>query len=66
MIYKHVHLNKELDSKINKRDINKLNIYKNYDILILIRNPYERLVSGFLNKYVNELHYKNPNNCNLN
>ena len=31
---------------------------------MLVRNPYKRLVSGFLNKYVNKLHYKNPPNCN--
>ena len=32
---------------------------------MLIRNPYERLVSGFLNKYVGKNpEYKNPPNCN--
>lgn len=61
--YRHIHLNKELREKINKRDQNKISIYKNYNIVMLIRNPYKRLVSGFLNKYVNN-HYENPSNCN--
>ena len=62
--YKHIHLNEELSVKFNKRDKNKIDIYKNYNIVMLIRNPYERLVSGFLNKYVKRQHYKNPSNCN--
>ena len=50
--YRHIHVNKELQVKIDKRDKNKIDIYKNYNIVMLIRNPYKRLVSGFLNKYV--------------
>ena len=61
--YLHVHANEELKVKINKRDKNKIDIYKNYNIVMLVRNPYERLVSGFLNKYVDNKHYKNPSNC---
>ena len=61
--YNHIHLNKELSVKIDKRDKKKIDIYKNYNIVMLIRNPYERLVSGFLNKYVG-CEYKNPPNCN--
>lgn len=60
--YKSIHKNKELSAKINKKDKNKIDIYKNYDIVMLIRNPYERLISGFLNKYVNGK-IKNPPNC---
>ena len=59
----HIHLNKQIKRKINNNNNNKINIYKKYDILMLVRNPYERLVSGFLNKYVNKLHYVNPPNC---
>jgi len=59
---KHIHCNKELKNKINKMDINKIDVYKNYDIVILIRNPYERLVSGFLDKYVRK-EIKNLSNC---
>ena len=62
--YKHIHLNKELSVKFDKRDKNKIHIYKKYDIVMLVRNPYKRLVSGFLNKYVNNQHLKNPPNCN--
>jgi len=61
--YRHIHLNKELKLKINKRDNKKIDIYKNYNIVMLIRNPYKRLVSGFLDKYVFKEHYKNPQNC---
>ena len=60
---KDIHLNEELSVKIDKKDKNKMDIYKNYDIVMLIRNPYERLVSGFLNKYAFGT-YKNPSNCN--
>ena len=45
--YPHIHANKELNKKFNKRDKNKIDIYKNYNIVMLVRNPYERLVSGF-------------------
>ena len=60
--YKNIHLNEELKNLFDK--YNKEKNYKNYDIVMLIRNPYKRLVSGFLNKYVNRLHYKNPPNSN--
>ena len=40
--YAHIHQNKELKTKINKRDKNKIGIYKNYSIVMLVRNPYER------------------------
>ena len=59
---KHVHKNKTLKKMIDKLPKN-INYYKDYDILWLIRNPYERLVSGFLNKYINT-QYKIPKNCN--
>jgi len=71
--YKHVHCNEELGIKINKRNKNKIDIYKNYDIVMLIRNPYKRLVSGFLNKYVStevlppvfqHIPLKTTSNCN--
>tara|TARA_B100000963_G_scaffold358555_1_gene383463 strand:- start:6359 stop:7060 length:702 start_codon:yes stop_codon:yes gene_type:complete len=58
-----VHKNKDLTKKFNRKNDNKINIYKKYDIVMLVRNPYERIVSGFLNKYVNHSHYKNPPNC---
>lgn len=66
--YKHIHLNEELKKKINVRNKN-IDIYKDYSIVMLIRNPYERLVSGFINKYVQKKdgktsHFKNPTNCN--
>lgn len=61
--YKNIHKNIELQKKINKKDKNKIELYKNFDIIMLIRNPYERLVSGFINKYVNKK-YKNPTDCN--
>ena len=57
-----IHKNKDLLSKSNKRDIKKIDIYKTYDIVMLVRNPYERLVSGFLNKYVPE-HGEKILNC---
>lgn len=63
--YAHIHVNKELQEKIKNSMKRKDEDYKNYDIAMLIRNPYERLVSGFLNKYVLNTHYyKNPPNCN--
>jgi hypothetical protein len=65
--YRHIHLNKELAKLIDTRDSN-IEKYKDYDLVFLIRNPFERLVSGFLNKYVyldhDKNHIKNPNNCN--
>lgn len=59
--YSHIHLNKELRDLIDKKDNLK---YENYDLVLLIRNPYDRLASGFINKYVSKKpHYKNPDNC---
>ena len=40
--------------------------YDNHKIILLYRNPYHRLVSGFINKYVqkkNKNPFKNPPNC---
>lgn len=59
--YEHIHKNKELRELINVKNDN-LKIYQDYDIVMLIRNPYTRLVSGFLNKYINSK-YINPDNC---
>ena len=65
--YSHIHLNKELDKLIDKNEDNLK--YKNYDLVFLIRNPYDRLASGFMNKYVSfrkiakKPHYKSPDNC---
>lgn len=50
-----------LDKKLkNKRLTDN---YDNYKIMILYRNPYHRLVSGFINKYVDENKFENPPNC---
>jgi hypothetical protein len=61
--YKNIHINEEMKRKINykKHCINK---YKDYNIVMLIRNPYERLISGFLNKYVFNNNFEKPTNCN--
>ena len=64
--YSHIHLNEELDELIDKNEDNLK--YKNYDLVFLIRNPYDRLASGFMNKYVNitkykRPHYTSPDNC---
>ena len=59
--YEYIHKNKELKEFINIKKYNS-EVYKNYDIVMLIRNPYTRLVSGFINKYI-DLKYVNPDNC---
>lgn len=51
--------------KFNKYNLqNKqpdLDRVKNYKLVVLLRNPYDRLVSGFINKYVNG-EYQTPKN----
>lgn len=64
--YSHIHLNEDLDILIDKKDDNLK--YENYDLVFLIRNPYDRLVSGFMNKYVTpkgdgKPRYTSPDNC---
>jgi hypothetical protein len=58
--YKHIHKNEELKKLIDVKKY-KSEIYKDYDIVMLIRNPYTRLVSGFINKYISGK-YKKPDN----
>jgi hypothetical protein len=43
----------KLDNEIHsKKDVNKLpDDIQNYKTIIVIRNPYERIISGFLDKY---------------
>lgn len=47
--------NSIIDNKIHsKKEWNNLpNDIENYTTILIIRNPYERIVSGFLNKYKN-------------
>lgn len=56
-----VHKSKFLNFKTNNQSSYKKDV--KYDILFLIRNPYDRLVSGFVDKYVTGK-LKNPKNCN--
>jgi len=60
--YEKIHKNKELREFINVKKFES-EIYKDYDIVMLVRNPYTRLVSGFINKYIDFEKYKNPDNC---
>ena len=52
-----------LTKRDNKNDFNNYKNYVGYNLIVVGRNPYHRLVSGFLDKYVGGI-YKNPENCN--
>lgn len=63
-------LNQSYHNKFNELLSNKklmltdIDNYQEYKIILVIRNPYHRLVSGFYGKYVREnCPYKNPSNC---
>ena len=61
---KNIHNNEFLNKKIdNPKDLDNYKLYNNYTKCLIYRNPYHRLVSSFLNKYVGKI-YKNPDNCN--
>ena len=52
---------KFFENNINNIDLNNINKYK---IILVIRNPYHRLVSGFYGKYARKnAPFKNPDNC---
>jgi hypothetical protein len=53
--------NNKIDNSVHrKEEYEKINIEfdPDYIIILIIRNPYERLISGFLNKYHNNSGYK--------
>lgn len=52
-----------LNKRDNIEDFKNYQKYKGYNLIIIGRNPYHKLVSGFLDKYVGEI-YENPKNCN--
>ena len=52
-----------LSKRDNIEDLKNYKMYKGYNLIIIGRNPYHKLVSGFLDKYVGEI-YENPDNCN--
>ena len=61
---KNIHDNEYLIQKIdNIKDFDNHELYTNYTKCLIYRNPYHRLVSAFLNKYVGKI-YENPDNCN--
>lgn len=52
-----------LNKRDNIKDFKNYKMYKGYNLILIGRNPYHKLVSGFLDKYVGGI-YKNPNYCN--
>ena len=65
-----IDLNETYHKKLKELSVNKkialtdIDNYNEYKIILVIRNPYHRLVSGFYGKYVREgSPYKNPPNC---
>ena len=52
-----------LNKRDNIEDLKNYKMYKGYNLILIGRNPYHKLVSGFLDKYVGGI-YKNPSNCN--
>jgi len=52
-----------LNKRDNQNDFNNYKNYIGYNLIVIGRNPYYKLVSGFLDKYVNKI-YENPKNCN--
>ena len=58
-IFNYLHNDNDKPVFYHKTDEQLSNEYLNYKLIIFVRNPYERIVSGFKEKYSNEWQKKN-------